>query len=273
MDEILYEKLRLWRQVIARKNNFESYKVLQNKTLVEIASKKPSDESKLYSIKGVGPKKIELYGKELLNMVLEHEKNPLDASKTLSKPNELEASVLRVRLEGRKSTNSFQSIWLENDKGRFVLLLLGENINRFKKDDRLQIRGYMCTQSGPPAFLKLLKGGEIKIIKSLKHIKKYDISYVHYTDEDIVNIFTQKFSKIVKHGKLNYIRLKGMLTMPKSETDMRYTIYHLKQDGAYILQVSNGFQKHHFKSYDLANLEEVAENEDKLYEIVYSGRT
>ena len=87
--------------------------------------------------------------------------------------------------------------------------------------------------------------------------------------EEVSALFTQKDSKIVKHGKLNYIRLKGLITMPKSETDIRYTIYFLKEKKTYVLQVLNGFKRHHFESNSLEELEEVAEDEDKLYEIIY----
>ena len=269
VDEILYEKLRSWRQSIAREKNYEVYMVLQNKALEEIAEKKPSSETQLLSIKGVGPRKIELYGEDLLNIITEHVKNPSASPKTNGKKNMLEAKVLRVRLAGEKSNDPFQSIWLENERGSFVLLLLGENINRFKKDDRLLIKGYTITRTGPPAFMKLLKNGEIDLIKTIESKSSFDITYVEYSDEEISSLFTQKNSRIVKHGKLNYIRLKGLVTMPKSETDIRYTIYLLKQEGSYILQVSNGFKKHHFKSSRLENLEKVAEDEDQLYEIIH----
>lgn len=270
LDEKLYGKLRFWRESVSRKKRCEPYMILKNQALEEIATKKPDDEVGLQAINGIGPKKLETYGVELLKLISDHKTNPDMEIESELVLNELEAKVLRVRLEGIKTSNPYQSVWLENDGKTFVLLLLGENINRFKKNDMLLIKGYSITRNGSLKFMKISKSGEISLIESTDSETIHNIQYILNPEE--LEPFTQNNSKIVKHGKVNYVKLRGLIVQPKSETDLRYTIYLLKDELIFILEVLNGFKKHYFKSTKLEKLEEVAEDEDKLYGIIYQTK-
>jgi len=64
--EARFERLRTLRLELARKNNWPAYCVLQDATLLEIARSQPRTISELLDIKGMGPKRAEKYGKELL---------------------------------------------------------------------------------------------------------------------------------------------------------------------------------------------------------------
>jgi superfamily II DNA helicase RecQ len=61
-----FERLRTLRLELARKNNWPAYCVLQDATLLEIARSQPRTMRELLEIKGMGPKRAEKYGKELL---------------------------------------------------------------------------------------------------------------------------------------------------------------------------------------------------------------
>jgi ATP-dependent DNA helicase RecQ len=64
--EARFERLRTLRLELARKNNWPAYCVLQDSTLLEIARSQPRTMRELLEIKGMGPKRAEKYGKELL---------------------------------------------------------------------------------------------------------------------------------------------------------------------------------------------------------------
>jgi ATP-dependent DNA helicase RecQ len=64
--EARFERLRTLRLELARKNNWPAYCVLQDATLLEIARSQPRTMRELLEIKGMGPKRGEKFGKELL---------------------------------------------------------------------------------------------------------------------------------------------------------------------------------------------------------------
>jgi ATP-dependent DNA helicase RecQ len=64
--EARFERLRTLRLELARKNNWPAYCVLQDATLLEIARSQPRTMRELLEIKGMGPKRVEMFGKELL---------------------------------------------------------------------------------------------------------------------------------------------------------------------------------------------------------------
>ena len=62
--------LREWRQMQATTENVELYRILQNKTINEIADTQPETNIDLLAITGLGPKKVQKYGKQLLEIVV-----------------------------------------------------------------------------------------------------------------------------------------------------------------------------------------------------------
>lgn len=65
----LFEKLRAWRRKRADAEHLPPYCVLPDKTLRAIASAKPEDEDSLAQLPGIGAKKLEKYGEEVLSVV------------------------------------------------------------------------------------------------------------------------------------------------------------------------------------------------------------
>jgi len=65
-DEALLARLRDLRRTISREDQVPAYVVFTDRTLAEMAVRRPTSESAMGKIKGVGPAKIEKYGKRFL---------------------------------------------------------------------------------------------------------------------------------------------------------------------------------------------------------------
>ncbi len=68
-DRELFEQLRAWRAETARAASVPAYVVFPDTTLAAIAQQRPSDLDQLFAISGVGQKKLESYGEEVLAVV------------------------------------------------------------------------------------------------------------------------------------------------------------------------------------------------------------
>ncbi|MGV9272790.1 ATP-dependent DNA helicase UvrD2 [Streptomyces griseosporeus] len=66
MDEGLYERLRDWRAEQARRSGQPAYCVFTDRTLIAIAEAVPEDERELVRIPGVGARKLNRYGADVL---------------------------------------------------------------------------------------------------------------------------------------------------------------------------------------------------------------
>lgn len=67
----LFEKLRWWRMETARSNNLPAYVIFHDNTLREIARAAPATLDELRQVSGVGEKKLESYGWQIIQMVCE----------------------------------------------------------------------------------------------------------------------------------------------------------------------------------------------------------
>jgi ATP-dependent DNA helicase RecQ len=68
-DATLLSTLRAWRSDVARKRGVPAYVVLHDTTIDVIASTRPTTSGELRDIPGIGDKKLEHYGDELLALV------------------------------------------------------------------------------------------------------------------------------------------------------------------------------------------------------------
>ncbi|MFI1646403.1 ATP-dependent DNA helicase UvrD2 [Streptomyces avidinii] len=66
MDEGIYERLREWRAAQSKEQGLPAYCVFTDKTLIAIAEAAPSEAGELSMISGVGGRKLERYGAEVL---------------------------------------------------------------------------------------------------------------------------------------------------------------------------------------------------------------
>ena len=65
-DDPVYAALKRWRLQRATADELPAYVVFHNTTLAEIAGRQPRDLTELGAVPGVGPTKLERYGKEVL---------------------------------------------------------------------------------------------------------------------------------------------------------------------------------------------------------------
>ncbi len=69
VDQVFYEKLRAWRKEAAEKAGVPVYVISTNNQLLEIVKQKPQTLEALKRINGFGKKKVERYGKQIIEMV------------------------------------------------------------------------------------------------------------------------------------------------------------------------------------------------------------
>jgi DNA helicase-2/ATP-dependent DNA helicase PcrA len=68
-DEALFERLREWRRERAATDSVPAFVVFTDLTLQAIAERRPSDEQQLLAISGVGKRKLEDYGPDVLALL------------------------------------------------------------------------------------------------------------------------------------------------------------------------------------------------------------
>jgi ATP-dependent DNA helicase RecQ len=68
-DGVLLERLRTLRRSIAKEEQVPAYVVFPDRTLAEIAVRRPSTTAALAGIRGVGPTKLDRYGERFLALV------------------------------------------------------------------------------------------------------------------------------------------------------------------------------------------------------------
>jgi len=71
-DPALFEALRAWRRDMAAEKSVPPYIIAHDKTLDAIAAAKPTTEKELLQIPGMGGKKVEQYGKDMLLVIKNH---------------------------------------------------------------------------------------------------------------------------------------------------------------------------------------------------------
>jgi len=70
-DEPLLARLIDWRRERARADGVPAYVVADNKTLAAIAARRPGDEDALLGVPGIGHRKIDMYGRDILRITAE----------------------------------------------------------------------------------------------------------------------------------------------------------------------------------------------------------
>ena len=69
IDEGLLEALREWRTVQSREREVPAYVIFTDATLMAIAEARPASDEELLSISGIGPRKLEEFGDDVLRLV------------------------------------------------------------------------------------------------------------------------------------------------------------------------------------------------------------
>ncbi|MBB5871700.1 DNA helicase-2/ATP-dependent DNA helicase PcrA [Allocatelliglobosispora scoriae] len=84
IDETLMANLQEWRRQTAADQSLPAYVVFTDATLVAIAERKPERTEELVAIAGIGPRKLDLYGADVLALVSGASSDDLAAKKKLA---------------------------------------------------------------------------------------------------------------------------------------------------------------------------------------------
>jgi DNA helicase II / ATP-dependent DNA helicase PcrA len=68
-DEELYERLREWRLRVSTAQQVPAYVVFTDATLAALAERQPTTPAELVAIAGIGPRKLDLYGQAVIELV------------------------------------------------------------------------------------------------------------------------------------------------------------------------------------------------------------
>jgi ATP-dependent DNA helicase RecQ len=104
-DPALAEYLREWRRTMARENKVPAYMILHDSTLEELCRRRPSNFAELKQVPGIGEKKADVYGAELLQ-ALRNFGGGARATPNVSREPAPAEQTLRLLHEGR----SFEEI-------------------------------------------------------------------------------------------------------------------------------------------------------------------
>ena len=96
----LAEYLREWRRTMARENKVPAYVILHDSTLEELCRRQPSTLAQLKQIGGIGEKKAEVYGAEILQ-VLRNFDGGARAAPSMAKESSPAEQTLKLLNEGR----------------------------------------------------------------------------------------------------------------------------------------------------------------------------
>ena len=127
----LYARLKKWRREAAEENDIKSFMVAPNKTLQGIANHIPTTARQLKAISGIGKKKLEQYGEQLISIVLNYiQENKIAAHDDIPEPKKPAKTKNNVRSfamfkEGKTiaeiaKAQGFVVSTIENHLGRYV---------------------------------------------------------------------------------------------------------------------------------------------------------
>ena len=71
LEQAIFDKLRWWRVETARKHNVPAYVIFHDATMRDIAKAQPGSLDDLRGVSGVGEKKLETYGDEIVKLIAE----------------------------------------------------------------------------------------------------------------------------------------------------------------------------------------------------------
>jgi len=82
----IYRRLKAWRDAKVDETGWQSYRVLPIRTMQELSDKLPVTPAALKTIKGIGQKKLALFGDELLQVIIDFCEEKKFAGLTLDEP-------------------------------------------------------------------------------------------------------------------------------------------------------------------------------------------
>ncbi|MGB7730430.1 MAG: RecQ family ATP-dependent DNA helicase [Candidatus Acidiferrum sp.] len=127
VDEELREFLREWRRIIAREKMVAAFIVLHDTVLDQLCQKRPKTMQELRQISGMGEKKCEMYGREILGLFPRFENGERARKESRAKPANASVETLELLQQG----HTFEEIaQLRGRKASSVIALVADLIER-----------------------------------------------------------------------------------------------------------------------------------------------
>ena len=74
VDKDLFNKIKLWRKEASIREHIKPYIIMSDATIIEIVNKSPNSIEELLQIRGIGEKKINKYGNEIISIIKQNNK-------------------------------------------------------------------------------------------------------------------------------------------------------------------------------------------------------
>ncbi len=131
VDPLLAEYLREWRRTMARENKVPAYIILHDSTLEELCRRRPANFAELKQVPGIGEKKADVYGAEILQAL-----------------RNFGAGARAAPPVARESTPAEHTLWLLSE---------GRNFEEIARIRARQISTVVCTVAN------LIETGQVKL--------------------------------------------------------------------------------------------------------------
>lgn len=230
LNQPLFDKLKKWCDEVAEKKRAPSFFILHWDTLKEIVNKKPKNKKELEKMNGIGKKKVESYGKEILEIINSSGENtPIFSKNTIQSEENSEfpkSDILTVKELTRYIKNILESnITLNN------LFVKGEISNLRKqssghiyfslKDEETQIKCILFKRANENIDFELDNGMKIIVkgrIEVYQPRGEYSIivEEIHPDGLGALHLaFTQLKAKLEKEGLFLREHKKQIPKFPK----------------------------------------------------------
>ncbi|PID95425.1 MAG: hypothetical protein CSA94_01685 [Bacteroidetes bacterium] len=193
---VLMRRLRSWRNATADLGNVPIYYIASQQSLVEICNKLPYTAEQLKGIKGFGKKKIERYGEELIEIVMEYRQEKGLGLLNFSSEEEEQTNEQPKKAPQKKKPKT--------DTRKITLDLFKEGKSA---EEIAEIRNYaVATIEGH--FTHLVKQGDIVISELLEEEKIEKISEVlQKLDKDVsLTEAKSQLGETVSYAELRHVK-------------------------------------------------------------------
>jgi ATP-dependent DNA helicase RecQ len=175
VDPMLAEYLREWRRTMARENKVPAYIILHDSTLDELCRRRPRNLAELKQVPGIGEKKADVYGAEILQ-ALRNFGDGARAAPALAKEPTPAEQTLRLLNEGR----TFEEI--ARIRARQISTVIGTVASLIETSQVKLNPNWISPDAQPLIEVACVKQG----IERLKDIKDAVPPYVSFEDIRLV---------------------------------------------------------------------------------------
>ncbi len=110
VDSRMFEKLREWRRSAAKEQGVGAFVIMHDMTLEEICRKQPSSLATLREVSGIGEKKLEMYGAQILSVLGEVRESRESAAQTSTARREAFGDAAKETAHLLNQGHSFEDI-------------------------------------------------------------------------------------------------------------------------------------------------------------------